>query len=146
MKNHAERLAKLCEAGAKALQGDFKNDLVPPGPHGQRCYTGALLVQQDDHEYPLRVAEPAPMAEEHRKKRGMFDSFTFFAAAANSRATLALAARGMELLGDVNRLIGTPADGDDISLSYEAAEVMRALGALLRQWASDTGTGENQNE
>lgn len=150
--NHAERLKALNEAGAKATDDlvlevcGKGNEILGFPPHAEGDEICPIVIDGDPQFLPL------------------------FVEAANSRATLALAVRiveavqtlrdqpgcawcGSPSVAYINRFDGQQT-GDCCSSCMRTMDgtfkVLEsritdtdALDALLRQWASDTGTGED---
>jgi hypothetical protein len=158
--NHAERLRKLCDAGAKATPR--RMDTLPDTGAGQVWVralgepllepthfwgTLAKLFRVRSDAYPRverQWVSDGSNPETHPHWVQKQADAEFFAAAANARATLALAARIVEATQTYRDAIEQ--DDGSVSQNKKRWAACRALDALLRQWASDTGTGESQNE
>jgi hypothetical protein len=152
MNNHADRLRKLCEAASKLPAGEWawkKNYELDYG----ECHWAISTPESakdgrvlDTHTVlfggPCEVPpdygppEPSPIMR-------------LWTDAANARATLALAARIVEASKEL-READAIVDGPPLTMWQDARQraikARESLDALLRQWASDTGTGEDKNE
>lgn len=158
MNNHAERLRKLCEAASTLPAGEWtwkKNYELgdgechwaistPESAKEGRVLDIHTVLWCGPYEAPPDYGPPKPSP-----------IMRLWTDAANSRATLALAARIMEASKELSRaakhLISEASDSGhgypelDMEPLENLMTAQAAFELLWREWASDTGTREDES-